>query len=297
MIFVVLLYAILASTFTLAKELVEIIPPVFAISLRMLIAGVILLGVWGYSKNKKNISLQNCKDCVIFGLTVICHILIPYITEFVALQNISPSSACLMYNLSPFISALFSYLFFNEYMTIKKWIGFAIGFSGVIFYLHGALVFHQDLLFSYLLMLISVITSSLGWIFVRILVRHKGYSPMLVNGFAMLMAGAIALPLSYYWEGLIDVSTVNWSYAFVLIAGLIFIANFLFYNLYGHLLKKYTATFLSFVGFTTPLFAALFEWVFLGSSISLNFVYSVLIIGIGIALFYQEELKQGYIQH
>lgn len=292
MIFVIALYAILASTFTLAKELVGVLPPVFAISLRMLIAGSILLVVWACSQQQKKIAFA---DYGLFGLTVLSHILLPYITEFVAIQHISPSSACLMYNLSPFISALFSYIFFHERMTYKKWIGFFIGFCGVVFYLHGVLNFDMHQMYAYALMLISVVTSSLGWIFVRMLVRHKGYSPMLVNGFSMLVGGAIALPMSYYWEGAIDPTQVNWSYVLMLIGGLVFIANFIFYNLYGYLLKKYTATFLSFVGFTTPLFAALFERLFLGTPISMHFIYAVGIIGFGIALFYQEELKQGYI--
>jgi drug/metabolite transporter (DMT)-like permease len=76
---------------------------------------------------------------------------------------------------------------------------------------------------------------------------------------------------------------------------MIFIANILFYNLYGYLLKRYTATFLSFAGFVTPLFAAYFEWLFFGALMPIEFFITIIIVGFGIYLFYQEELNQGYI--
>jgi drug/metabolite transporter (DMT)-like permease len=80
-----------------------------------------------------------------------------------------------------------------------------------------------------------------------------------------------------------------------LLGSMILIANIIFYNLYGYLLKKYTATFLSFVGFVTPLFAAFFEWFFFGTMVPHEFFLTVCIVGAGIFIFYQEELKQGYI--
>jgi drug/metabolite transporter (DMT)-like permease len=63
------------------------------------------------------------------------------------------------------------------------------------------------------------------------------------------------------------------------------------YNLYGYLLRRFSATFMSFAGLTTPLFTALFGWIFLGEVASPAFYLSFSILSVGLLLFYQEELK------
>ena len=76
---------------------------------------------------------------------------------------------------------------------------------------------------------------------------------------------------------------------------LIIVSNFICYNLYGYLLKRYSATFISFAGFVTPLFTALFGWYYLGETITASFYISAAIVFVGLFMFYQEELKEiGY---
>lgn len=292
MYLVFFLYALLASTFSIGKVLVHIVPPIFLITIRMIIAGTILSTAW-YLFDRKG-SVQS-RDWWLFCIVILFHILLPFTSEYIALQYISPSSACLMYNLSPFLSALFSYFIFDEQMTQKKWLGFLIGIVGILFYLQSQCCVDFSLSWPNLLMFISVVTSCLGWIFVRILVKNKGYSTLLVNGLSMFIGGWIALPISRFFEGTIDINVMCTQHIIGLLTLMILIANILFYNLYGYLLRKYTATFLSFVGFVTPLFAAFFEWYFFGVIVPHEFFLTVCIVGAGIFIFYQEELKQGYI--
>ena len=153
-----------------------------------------------------------------------------------------------------------------------------------------------------IVMLFSVVSACFGWIMVRKLGR-AGYSMLFINGVGMLGGGLLSFCTSFIFEGapafktavgngLTDVAVVV-GY----IALLILLANVLFYNLYGYLLHKYTATFLSFAGFLTPLFAALYGWFFLGESVSSSFFLTIFFVLIGLYLFYQEELRQGYIRH
>jgi len=74
---------------------------------------------------------------------------------------------------------------------------------------------------------------------------------------------------------------------------LMIISNAICYNLYGKLLKKYSATFMSFAGFTTPLFTALFDWLKFGEVASWHFYLSATIVFGGLLIFYQEELTQN----
>jgi drug/metabolite transporter (DMT)-like permease len=62
--------------------------------------------------------------------------------------------------------------------------------------------------------------------------------------------------------------------------------------MYASLLKKYTATFMSFAGFIAPLFTALYGWAFLGEIITWHFYASSAIVFVGLFLFYKDELNK-----
>ncbi len=252
------------------------------------------------SSNKNFLSpfgIKHVSDLKIIVLLSFIHILIPYCSEFIALQYIAPSCAALMFNLTPFFSAFFSYLYFDEKMTLKKWLGFLIGLVGIGYFLEPTALSCTGLsnLYPYGLMLLAVVTCALAWIYVRMLIKNSGYSSMYVNGCAMLLGGLLAFPLSWYVEGSVSLPWGNMQSFLMLLAAIIVVANIIFYNLYGFLLKKYTATLLSFIGFITPAFVAFFDWLFLGMHVSYGFFIAIIILGFGIYLFYQEELKQGYI--
>ena len=71
---------------------------------------------------------------------------------------------------------------------------------------------------------------------------------------------------------------------------MLLISNVVCYNLYGHLLKRFSATFMSLAGLITPLFASLFGWYFLDEVITWHFYMSMFIFSIGLFIFYQEEI-------
>ena len=73
------------------------------------------------------------------------------------------------------------------------------------------------------------------------------------------------------------------------------ISNILCYNLYGYLLKRFTATFLSFVGLLSPIFASINSWIILKEPPSWPIFLSTGVIALGLFIVYKAELKQGYI--
>lgn len=289
-----LLYALLASTFTLGKVLLFYAPPLFLTAIRMSIAGTLLLGMY-YLFDKKRLLVFSAWDYVGLFLISFVHILIPYSTEFFALQNVASSCAALVYNLSPFFTALFSYWVFHEVMTPKKWVGFLLGLIGIIYFIKPDQLCYNGFDWSYGLLLVSVSSASLGWVIVRYFINKRGFSILFINGIAMLLAGIESFVLSWLLQ---EHAVLPWGHMqnfLTLLVLIILIANVLFYNLYGYLLKRYTATLLSFIGFTTPLFTALYDWLFLGYHVSSNFFISIAIVACGIYIFYQEELRQNYI--
>ena len=92
-------------------------------------------------------------------------------------------------------------------------------------------------------------------------------------------------------EGLSAVSAANIPDFLLNLIAVVLISNIVCYNLYGYLLKKYTATFVSFAGFMGPLFTALYGWILLGETVTWHFYASSIIVFIGLYFFYQEELQ------
>ena len=136
--------------------------------------------------------------------------------------------------------------------------------------------------------LFSVGFMSYNWVLVKAMINEHRYSPMMVNGISMTSGGLLALVTSPIVEGMLPVT--NWAPFLVILAFVIVVSNLICHNLYGHLLRHYSATLLSFAGFTAPCFTALYEWALYGTVITWHFYASSIIVFIGLFLFYQDEL-------
>jgi drug/metabolite transporter (DMT)-like permease len=308
MIFVIILYVLFASTFTLGKAALLYVPPFLFIGVRMLLGGSLLLGYYRCIA-KQRISVDT-KDYSLFVCIILFHIFCAYTLEYWALNQITSAKACLLYNLSQFITALFSYFLYAERLTYRQLCGLIIGFIGFIPILVAQsqaeqLSWHIGLLSCYEMALIaSVISSAYGWIVMKALI-NKGYSFILINGIGMIGGGALALILSLLKEGTPTMKEVPVVLPQVVanfgILGerlimcgaysiaLVIIANIICFNLYGYLLSQYSATFLSFAGFMTPLFAALLGWLFLNEQVTWHFFATIGIVVFGLYLFHEKK--------
>ncbi len=311
---IVILYLLFAVTFTLAKAAVTFLPPFLCIGLRMVVAGVLLLGAHMYSSGRLTI---NKKSWPLLLQTIIFHIYIAYTAEFWALQYVASAKTALIYNLSPFITALIAALLGYEVLTKRKMIGLGFGFAALVPWLlsstrveeiAGSVSFVSV---PELVLLGAVASACYGWILVSRLMREYHYTPLMINGIAMLGGGLLALVGSFYLEGkphiviptvlgsweLRLVNLIGTPHAFYLLSAgyliaLIIVANIICYNLYAYLLKRYSATFLSFAGFLCPLFAAMLGRIFFGEQLSSYFIITMFLAMCGLYYFYQDEGKR-----
>ncbi len=290
MFFIIALYALLAATFSLGWSVLHYVAPFFFIGLRMSVAGLLLLGYQWVSSGRWQIKK---KDYALFAGAILFHIYGAYITEFWALQFVSGAKTALIYNLSPFITALLAYWFLHEYLTPKKWLGLAIGIVGFIptFWANGLASSLWFFSWPELMLLVSVVAACIGWIIMKRLLR-RGYSPILVNGVAMLGGGLLSFITSAATESWSPLPVYAWWPMLWHMALLILLANVFYYNFYGHLLRRYTATFLSFAGFVTPLFTALYDWLFFGTRVGTSFFATTACVAVGLWLFYQDEMSK-----
>lgn len=295
MFLVFLLYALFASVFTIAKTGLAYSKPFFFIGFRMLLAGIAMVAYqWIFNRAAWNVKKSHLPR--IFGLALF-NIYLTNACEFWGLQYLSSSKTCFIYSLSPFFSALLSFFVFSEKISSKKWLGLGIGFAGMLPILL-AQTSEEELaghffVFSWaeLAVMCAAGCSVYGWILLKQLIQENGYTPMTANGMSMLIGGAMALIHSLCTETWHPVPVTEFAPFFGCTMLLILISNFICYNLYGRLLKTFSATFMSFAGLSTPLFAAFFGWFLLSEEIPLPFYLSLALVSLGLFSFYQEELR------
>lgn len=299
MLFVILLYALFASVFTISKTGLLYAQPLFFMGSRMVMAGLVMLTVQFFFK-REQFYFKKELFWRILRLAVF-NIYLTNALEFWGLQYLTSSKTCFIYSLSPFVSALFSYLLFGDRLSFKKGLGLIVGFAGFIPILLSQTTLEekagQFFIFSWaeLSVMAAAISSVYGWILLKQLVKENGYSPLMANGLSMLIGGGFALGHSLCvenWDPVPFTNTLPFLECAIL---LIIISNLICYNLYGFLLRRFSPTFMSFAGFTTSLFSGLFGWVFLGEVLTWPFYLSTAIVFLGLLIFYQEEMKHIYL--
>lgn len=297
----IFMYAIWSSIFSLGKLALENSPPIFLTGFRMFFAGIILTGWLGF-KNFKSLKIGKKQILPLLALAIFS-IYLTNILEFWGLQHLTAAKACFIYSLSPFFAAIFSYIHFKEKINTKKIIGMVIGFFGFLPVL--MIQTKSEDLFSAFSLLswpeIAIMGAALfsvyGWVLLRIIVKNHTLSPLYANGYSMLIGGTLALIHSFFidhWDPtpIPDGKILPFCQGVALI---ILVSNIFCYNLYGLLLKRFTATFLSFLGLLSPIFASLNSWIILGEKPSWIILASTGIVSLGLFLVYQAELRQGYI--
>lgn len=299
---VVLLYATWSSVFTFGKAALETTTPLFLTGTRMLLAGLLMLGFLLIRK-RSQFQLDKRKWLSI-GVLALFSIYLTNILEFWGLQYLSAAKTCFIYSLSPFFSALFSYLHFKEKMSRAKWIGMLIGVIGMtpVFMTQTG---SEDLFSAFgfftwptLAIIGAALFSVYGWVILRLVVKDSEISPVMANGSSMAIGGIMALATSFFFDGwspTLPIKSGALAPFGLSLIGMTLLYNVFCYNLYGYLLKRFTATFLSFMGLLSPIFASLTGWLFLGEAPSWQIFLSTGFVSIGLFVVYRAELKQGYI--
>lgn len=298
---VVLMYATWSSIFSLGKMTLAYSPPIFLTGFRMTLAAVLIL-LYLFIAKRSSFKLEK-KQLLSIGILAFFSIYLTNVLEFWGLQYLTAAKTCFIYSLSPFFAALFSYIHFKEKMNNRKWLGLGLGFIGfvpVLLTQTGS----EELLnaFSFLswptlAIMGAALCSVYGWVLLRLIVKDSTTSPLTANGISMLIGGILAFIHSFFVENWnpLPVAAENFGPFFQGTLLMTFISNIICYNLYGMMLKKFTATFLSFVGLLSPIFASISGWIFLDEPLSWKIFLSTGIVSLGLWIVYQAELKQGYI--
>lgn len=295
MLLIIILHALWAASVTTSKMMLDFTNPIFLTGIRMSIAGSLLLYYQYFHAHEHFIFKR--KHFWLFFQIAFFGIFVAYNLRHWALDEVSAAKTMFLYNAGPFMSSLYSYFIFKEYMSKQKWLGLFIGCIGIIPILltstpkEAALGEFMYISWAEVAILASAAAHSYSWIVMRRLVRDENYSPMMVNGICMLAGGLMAFVSAFAFEGFTLVITTSIWYFVALLGFVIIISNIICHNLYAYLLRQYTATFLSFTGFMGPIIAAVYGRVLFGTPITWHYYVSSIVMFVGLYLFYKDELQ------
>jgi drug/metabolite transporter (DMT)-like permease len=290
-------YAILASTFTIAKVAIGHADPLFLTGVRMIASAPLMFLV--HFLQKENSFVVKKQDILLFFQTSIFHIFLPFVAEFWALQYVSSAKTAITYALTPFIAAMLSYFLLKKKLTVVQTIGLSIGLLGLmpIFFSGDEKNFlpyeFMHISMPELVLLFAVTSASYAWFIVSDLMK-RGYGISLINGIAMLIGGLFSLVSWYIFFGHEHPIKGSLNSFILWTVILIVVANVISFNLYGWLLKHLSITFMSAIGFLCPIFASFYGVVFLKENLGLSHLIALVMVCFGLWLFYREELRKNY---
>ena len=287
MLLIALEYAILASTFTIAKKALSYSPPFFLIATRMLVAGFFLVATALFLRR---VSWKKvCSDWHLFAQAGLFHAYLAFIPEFWALQHLTSAKTSIIYAITPFVAALLAHLLHGKRLSGRKWTAMGIGVLGLLPIIWtqmapGELSALGRFSWPELVLLGAVVSACYAWFVVTDLMK-RGHSLLTINGIAMGVGGLLSVPTSLLFEGAAWQQVTDWSGFVGWLSLLIVVAHGISYNLYGWLLKHYSIPFMTFCGFLCPLFSTIFGGIFLGETITWHHGAALVMITTGLTLF------------
>lgn len=289
----------LASGISANKLIYMHIGPLIFTAFRMLISGIMLIGLLWWRTGKagiKNLLERVWRDIAYLLIITCLTTLVQSLLKAYALANTLSSKVALIGSLDPFITAIICYLFWSEKLRWQQWLGIAIGFIGSTILIIGKTdnLYSEQLLgivsYAEIAALASFILSRLGWMQIQKLLKHNRYTSEEINAITMTWGGIGGMIVATALEPMDWCSTIVWDWYLIgLCCYTIVIGNLVGYNLYAHALKRYSSPLIAIIGLTLPVQVYLFGVLFIGEPLYGNFIISLACISIALFLFYRHE--------
>lgn len=263
------LAALWGASFLFMRISAPVIGPALTIELRVLLAGVaLLLYAWLF---RKTASLKpHWKEFLIVGAL---NAAIPFTFIATATLHISASMASILNSTTPLFTALASFVFLKEPLTVKKWTAILMGIFGVsILVGWSPMPFSLETAFSALLSTLAALSYGCAGVYVK--KAFTGVSSLSLAIGQQLGAAVVLLPLAVIHIPTKPIpSTVVYS-----VLGLAIFCTAIAYLFYFYLLANVGPTKTLSVTFLVPGFGVIWGMLFLHEKITFGMFTGLAII-------------------
>lgn len=170
--------------------------PLTLFTIRFLLAGVILLAVSLVRPTRFLPKGNEWVQLTIFGLLNTALYLGIFI---IALQEVAAGITALALALNPLMIGLFSSIWLKRPVTVREWLSIVIGMVGVAIATYPLLQDGYSTIWGVSLLILSMVMYSLGAVYYSAVSWQL--SRLVINGWQVLIAGVILLPLTLFFEG------------------------------------------------------------------------------------------------
>ena len=266
-----------ASAFSVAKLALADCPPLFLLTIRFLLAGVVVLGAAIVSGTPLTLGRR---DLLLFAALGIANQAAYLGLGYIGMRSISSGLSALVISANPVLVALLAALFLSERMTWRKAAGLLLGIGGVAFVVGSRLSGGADHAVGIAFTIAGLISLVSGTILFKRLAPSGGF--WVGNGVQSLAAGLATLPFAFAFESAGDI-VPSWRLALSIAYLGLFVSIFA-YLLWFHLLNVSGATAASSYHFLMPPLGLLFGWLVLGEQVALTDLVGIVPVAIGIYL-------------
>ncbi len=291
MIKIVLMHMFNASTFSFNKLLLNVLPPFFLAGISALGGSILLLSSLYYKGTLG--SVLNRRMLFVIVPLALCITYAAGMLKFYALSCLSSFHVAFFSALDPFLTALLCYTLRGQRLTSLQIIGIILASVGSLpLFLNSASQYTAEGLhtgFPLLPLLAAlgyIIINRYGWIRMTEVAASGNYSVSQIVSLMTFIGALFSLGTSAVTELYCTSFSCLFSFSLLGMLGYVMVISTLVCSqAYTSLLKDYSVTFLSLTEFLTPLFVALYGWLFLHERVTWHFFVSALLVIVGLFIF------------
>ncbi len=265
-----------ASAFSVAKLAMADCPPLLLLTIRFLLAGVVVLAAAAAFGVPLKLDRRNL---LLFAVLGVANQAAYLGLGYIGLRSIPSGLSALIVSANPVLAAVLAAVFLRERMTFRKIAGLLLGVGGVAFVVESRLAGGLDPV-GIAFTIAGLISLVVGTILFKRFAPTNGF--WVGNGVQSLTAGVATLPFALGFENVGDI-VPTWSLLAAMAYLVLFVSVFA-YLLWFQMLSVSGATAASSYHFLMPPLGMLFGWLLLGEHVAATDLLGIVPVALGIYL-------------